>query len=252
MRTSGRKYVITGAGRGLGAALATVMADAGARLVLLARSETALQGTADTIFARTGQRVATMTCDLADRESSAAAGAWLAREHADLDGVIHNGAMWLPAPFSAASDADIETCVASAAIGSLILTRHLLPNLLAREHADIHTVVSTSGVQNYPLDGVSVAFKAAKFAQAGFVQGLTDELAGTGVRVTAVFPGDFDDASPVDPGWTEARADDAGLTGREVVDAILFILNLPPSVTVPSLVIESRTGNGIVSRGGFA
>jgi len=238
MRISERKYAITGASRGLGAALAIVMADAGARLVLLARTKEALRDTAHAIRNRTGQDVETLSCDLADRESCTTAGGLLAQAHADLDGLIHNGAMWLPGSMSDISDVDIQSCIASAAIGSLILTRHLLPNLMARQHADIHTVVSTSGLQNRPLDGGSVAFHAAKSAQAGFVQGLSYELAKSRIRVTAMFPGDFVDISPNDAMWNEPRVYDQTLSTRAVVEAILFILNNPPMVAIKSLVIE--------------
>ena len=238
MRISKRKYAITGASRGLGAALAIKMADAGSKLVLLARTTEALQGTVDSILERTGQQVDVMACDLADTESAAAAGEQLASQHSDLDGLIHNGAMWLPGPMDGISDIDIQACIGSAAIGSLILTRHLLPILKAREDADIHTVVSTSGLQNQPLDGASVVFAAAKFAQAGFVHGLTEELATTRVRVTAVFPGDFADISPTDPNWNDPIHSDHTLSNREVVEAILFMLNQPARVAVRSLVIQ--------------
>lgn len=238
MRISARKYAITGASRGLGAALAIVMADAGARLVLLARTKEALRGTAHAIRNRTGQDVETLSCNLADRESCTTAGGLLAQGHADLDGLIHNGAMWLPGSMSDISDIGIQSCIASAAIGSLILTRHLLPNLMKRQDADIHTVISTSGLQNRPLDGGSVAFHAAKSAQAGLVQGLSDELAKTRIRVTAVFPGDFADMSPNDTKWDGPKAPDQILSTREVVDAILFVLNQSSKVSVTSLVIE--------------
>ncbi|MGE0846534.1 MAG: SDR family oxidoreductase [Flavobacteriaceae bacterium] len=237
MRISDRKFAITGAGRGLGAALAIEMARAGAQLVLLARTGEALRDTAGTILEMTGQQVIVMACDLADSESATEAGTRLATQHGDLDGLIHNGAMWLPGPMDEVSDTDIQACIASAAIGSLILTRHLLPVLRAREHADIHTVVSTSGLPNRPLDGASVAFAAAKSAQAGFVHGLAEELEKTSVRVTAVFPGDFADVSPTDPAW-DAPASGRALSNREVVNAILFILNQPPDVAIRSLVIE--------------
>ena len=238
MRISGRKYAITGASRGLGAALAVVMADLGANLVLLARKSDVLERTAGTIRARSGQTVETLTCDLADAASCGAAGRKLAQDHADLDGLIHNGAMWLPGTLAEISDADVQDCISSAAIGSLILTRHLLPNLRARADADIHTVVSTSGLANLPLLGTSVAFRAAKAAQDGFVQGLADELKQTPVRVTAVYPGNFDDISPLESAWNEPRGPEGPLTNREVVDAILFTLNLPAGAAVRSLVIE--------------
>lgn len=238
MRISQRKYAITGASRGLGAALAIAMADAGAQLVLLARTEDALLDTADAIQKRTGQKVDLLPCDLAHRDSCSAAGAFLAEKHADLDGLIHNGAMWLSGSMSEISDIEIQDCVASAAIGSLILTRHLLPALRARPDADIHTVVSTSGLQNRPLDGGAVAFHAAKSAQAGFVQGLSHELMNTRVRVTAIFPGDFTDVSLIDTISHDSKRLDETLSTREVVETILFILNLPARVSVRSLVIE--------------
>jgi NAD(P)-dependent dehydrogenase (short-subunit alcohol dehydrogenase family) len=89
-----------------------------------------------------------------------------------------------------------------------------------------------------PLLGTSVAFRAAKAAQDGFVQGLADELKKTTVRVTAVYPGDFDNLSPLDAAWNDPRRQDDPLTSREVVDAILFTLNLSANAAVRSLVIE--------------
>lgn len=240
MSITGRKYVITGTGRGLGAALALIMAGAGVKLVLLARSGEALADTAKSIKAHTGQVVETLICDLADVASCTAASKKLVDEHPDLDGLIHNGAMWLPGSMTEISDDDIQASIASAAIGALILTRHLLPVLIARPESDIHTVVSTSGLSNTPLLGTSVAFRAAKAAQDGFVQGLTDELKHTNVRVTAVYPSDFEDVSPLEPGWNETRQADGPLTNREVVDSILFTLNLPHNAAVRTLVIERR------------
>ncbi len=238
MPISGKKFAITGASRGLGAALAIAMADAGARLVLLGRDSNALTATADAIHKRTGQIAATLACDLADAASCAEAGDTLARRNPDLDGLIHNGAMWLPGSLASTSDADIQACVSSAAIGSLILTRHVVPVLGARPVSDIHVVVSTSGLPNAPLSGTSIAFRAAKAAQDGLVQGLAEELRQTPIRVTAVYPGDFEDVSPLDPAWNDPGRSDGPLTNRQVVECILFALNLPPNATVRSLVIE--------------
>lgn len=237
MRLSNRKFAITGASRGLGAALAIEMARSGAKLVLLARTSEALQGVAGAILEETGQTVGVIACDLANGQSASEAGARLATQHGDLDGLIHNGAMWLPGPMEDVSDMDIQACIASAAIGSLILTRHLLPNLKARKDADIHTVVSTSGLPNRPLEGASVPFTAAKSAQAGFVHGLAQELENTSIRVTSIFPGDFVDVAATDPTWNTSSPDHA-LTNREIVNAILFILNQPRKVSIRSLVIQ--------------
>jgi NAD(P)-dependent dehydrogenase (short-subunit alcohol dehydrogenase family) len=238
MPISGKKYAITGASRGLGAALAIAMADAGARLVLLARDGNALTETVKAIHKRTGQIAEALTCDLSDAASCAEAGETLAQRNPDLDGLIHNGAMWLPGSLESTSDADIQACLSSAAIGSLILTRHVLPVLSARSTSDIHIVVSTSGLANASLSGTSIAFRAAKAAHDGLVQGLTEELKQTRIRVTAVYPGDFENVSPLEPAWNDPRQIGGSLTNREVVDCILFALNLPPNATVRTLVIE--------------
>lgn len=238
MRVKGRKFAITGAGRGLGAALAVAMSDEGGQLVLLARSDAALRETASRIQERGGPEPARIFCDLADPHSAAAAGSALAEHHPDLDGIIHNAAMWSSGAVTDVSEADIQACIGSAAIGALILTRRVLPHLLARPAADIHIVVSTSGLPNQPLDGGSVAFHAAKSAQAGLAAGLYDELRDTSVRVTAVFPGDIAELSPDDPLWRAPAHERSTLTTREVVDAILFMLNLPAGTTARALVIE--------------
>ncbi len=237
MRISGKRFAITGASRGLGAALAIVMADAGARLVLLARNRDALASTCKAIQERTGQAVETLACDLASAASCGTAGRALAQQYRDLDGVIHNGAMWLPGSLASTSDDDIQACVASAAVGAMILTRHLLPVLSARAEAEIHTVISTSGLPNAALSGTSIAFRAAKAAQDGFVQGLAEELRQTRIRVSAVYPDDFENLSPLEPGWSETRRAGGPLTSREVVDSILYALNCPPNATIRALII---------------
>ena len=99
-------------------------------------------------------------------------------------------------------------------------------------------MVSSSGLKNQPLEGARGVVAAAKSSQAGFVRGLAEELAANRVRVTAVFPGDFADVSPNDPEWNDPVHSGDTLSNREVVEAILFILNQPARVAVRSLVIQ--------------
>lgn len=240
-----RKLAITGAGRGLGAALAIVAADKGVKPVLLGRNPENLAGVAETIERRTSARPDTIACDLADPASVASAADTLLQRHPDLDGIIHNGTMWLPGAFETLTDDQMAQTVASAVTGALILTRRLLPFLKTKMRADIHTVVSISGLPNVRLLGASVAFRSAKAAQDGFVQGLADELAGTTVRVSAVYPGIIEDISPLEPAWVAPRGPRDPLTNREVVDSILFTLAMPPNVSIRTLVIERADSDSL-------
>ena len=238
MNIAGRKIAITGAGRSLGAALAIVSADLGALPILLGRSSAALSEIAGGIEQRTGRRPPWLLCDLADAASVGEVADTMLHEHPDLDILVNSGATWIGGPLMGLTDDQIAAMVDSMLIGTMALTRRLLPALLARPHADIHTVVSMSGLQYARLRGSSLPFRVAKAGQDGFVQGLVEELAGTRVRVTSVYPGFIEDMTPLEPAWAGPRADDAMLSDKEVVDAILFALQLPPHVSVRSLVIE--------------
>jgi len=230
--------VITGAGRGLGAALAIAAADRGVVPILLGRSPARLEEVAAAIEQRTGRRCDGIVCDLSDYASIASAAGSVTSAHPDIDILVNSGAQWTGGDFEAQSDEAIEAVVASGVTGTLALTRHLLPALRARPFADIHTVVSMSGLQYARKRGSSVAFRAAKSAQDGFVQALTEEMIGTGIRVTSTYPGHIEDTSPLEESWNAERGLDAALSDRQVVESILFILDMPPGTTIRSLVIE--------------
>ena len=238
MTIRGRKIAITGAGRSLGAALAIVAADRGAHPVLLGRSAAALAEIATIIEGRTGSRPPAIVCDLADLASVERATAELVRDHADLDILVNSGAQWIGGPLVDLTDTQIAAMVDSMLTGTVALTRRLLPTLLARPRADIHTVVSMSGLQYARLRGSSLPFRVAKAGQDGFVQGLVEELAGTNIRVTSVYPGIIEDVLPNEARWEAELGPDGPLTDRQVVEATVFTLEMPANVAIRSLVIE--------------
>jgi short-subunit dehydrogenase len=243
MGLKGRKIAITGAARGLGAALAIVAADQGMTPLLLGRNQARLGEVADAINERTGKRPDVISCDLADPASVAEAAGRIAVAHDDLDILVNSGSQWVGGGFEALTDGQIAAMVNSTVTGTMALTRRLLPVLRARPHADVHTVVSMSGLPYARMRGSSAAFVAAKAGQSGFVQALTEELIGTSVRVTSVYPGIIEDVLPIEDSWNVERGADDMLSDRNVVEAILYILSQPANVAIRSLVIErARTG----------
>jgi NADP-dependent 3-hydroxy acid dehydrogenase YdfG len=233
-----KKIAITGAGRGLGRVLAIVAADRGAIPILLGRTTDRLAEVAQAIHARTGLRPDAVRCDLTDFASIAEAAGAIAENHRDLDILVHNGSQWTGGPLEAQSDERIAAVVDSTVSGMLALTRHLLPLLAARPSADIHTVVSMSGLQYARFIGSSLPFRAAKAAQDGFVQGLVEELKDSDIRVTSIYPGLIEDVSPLDAEWDAPGEPLGPLSNRDVVDAILYALSAPPNVALRQIVIE--------------
>lgn len=238
MTLENRRIAITGAARGLGAALAIVAADRGMFPVLLGRNATALAEIAGVIESRTGHHAPAIICDLADSTSVAAAADSVSATCPELDVLVNSGAYWRGGSFETMTDEEIAAVVGSAVTGTMVLTRRLLPLLRERPQADIHTVVSMSGLPYARMRGSSVPFVAAKAAQTGFVQALTEELTGTRIRVTSVQPGIIEDLLPTEQGWQQERREEDMLSDRDVVEAILYVLTQPRNVAIRSLVIE--------------
>lgn len=237
---SGRRVVITGAGRGLGRALAIVAADQGAEIVLLGRNPAALQAVAGAIASRTGRAAAVVPCDLANPDSVREACRTVLAASPVIDVLINNGAQWLPGDLVGVGDADIIASVGGAVTGTILVTKGLLPGLVTSKAADIMTIVSTAGWPGWDFGGsTSAPFHAAKHGQSGFADALRHELKGQGIRVMAIYPPDFDDVDPLDPAWAVAQAPRAKLTNREVVETVLFAITAPRACTYPVIILDN-------------
>ncbi len=241
---SGRTFVITGAGRGLGAAFAMVLGAEGANLVLTGREAGALEGVRDAVITRGESRPEIATLDLSDPAGAAAAARAIAERVEGIDGLINNGATWQTGRITDHDSAALAAVVTSQVTGALVVTRELAPALLAAPSADIVMVVSNSGLPNVPLYGATAAFHAGKHGQAGLTDGLRQEFAGTNVRVIGLYPPDLDTMTPLDAAWQESpsRGANQRVTSRDVVEAALFALTRPRNCTLATIVLDSDAG----------
>lgn len=239
---AGRRIVITGAGRGLGRALAITAADHGADVVLLGRSPDALQAVSDAIRLRSGRDASVVPCDLAQPDSIEDACRTVLAANPVVDVLVNNGAPWVPGSIEELVEADIVNTVAATVAGTILVTKGLLPCLRQSHAADIVTIVSTAGWAGWDTGGAtSAAFHAAKHGQSGFSDKLRHELKGQGIRVAAIYPPDFDDVDVLDPDWTNARepAAKSNLTNREVVATVLFAITAPRSAAFPIIILDN-------------
>jgi NADP-dependent 3-hydroxy acid dehydrogenase YdfG len=244
LNLKGVNVIVTGAGRGLGAALALALSDLGCHVTLCARSLGALDVIAGQIETRAGYQPAKVALDLADPASVEAA----ARKITEilqplpvLDVLIHNGAMWLEQRETPYSASEVMGVIGSAVAGTFLLTQALLPALKQSRRADVVTIGSVSGLLNISLYGVSVPFYAAKHGQAAVADGLRQMLLGTPVRSICIHPPWLKDISPLDADWETApsRAKGEMATNRDVVDAVVYAITRPRHITIASLIIDS-------------
>jgi NADP-dependent 3-hydroxy acid dehydrogenase YdfG len=239
-----KHILITGAGRGLGAAFAVVLADQGAKLTLAARNTENVKAIAEAIRLRTGTTPDTVTLDLADLSQLTLFAKKWRDEKRNLDILINNGAQWLAGNMDEHDAYAIANTIASNVTGTLLLTRGLLPLLENSGAGDILNIVSISGLTHVPNQGAAVAYIASKHGQAGLTDALRQELRGRPVRVTGIYPPFIKDISPLkDIEWNAVPPDSSWITNRDVVETALFAISRPRNVNLSTIVLESDTGN---------
>ena len=243
MRFYGKRVIVTGAGRGLGAAFAVILADQGAEVIMTGRSMENLTSLAESIRLRTGKRPETLSLDMADVSAVTLLAKKMRDEGRPLDILVNNAAQWLPGRMDEHDALAISQTITGIVTGTLLFTRGLLPLLEKSGAGDILNVISISGIPNTPLHGASVAYFAAKHGQAGMNDGLRQELKGRPIRVSAVYPSNITDISPLDAeAWNAVSPAQSWATNRDVVEASLFALSRPRHVTLASIVIDPDNG----------
>lgn len=233
--------VITGAARGLGAALAISLADLGCNVILCGRSPKALSEVADQIESRTGKRLTTFKVDLADVESLAKSTEEILDVFPKIDVLINNGAGWLEYRETPYSAAEVSSVINSAITGTFLFTQGLIPGLQKSSRPDVATIGSVSGLQNMNLYNVSVPFYAAKRGQSALADGLRQMFLGTSIRSICIHPPWIEEMTPLDEAWNtvSSRSKGGRVTNRDIVEAVIFAITRPRNVTIASMIIDS-------------
>jgi short-subunit dehydrogenase len=180
-----RTAVITGAGNGIGRAIAQSLARRGCHLALADISE---PGLAETVQLLDGARihVSRHRLDVADRAAVAALPQAVASEHGRVDLLFNNAGVALSGTFDQISETDFDWLF-DINFGAVVrLTRAFLPHLRASHDARIVNMSSLFGLISPPSQ---TAYSASKFAVRGFSNALRFELMGSNVGVTVVHPG---------------------------------------------------------------
>ena len=177
--------LVTGASRGIGAALARELARHGHDLVLSARSVEAMQELAEELR-RIGAATTVIASDLSQPAAAAQLADELDRRGLGIDVLINNAGLGALGRFDRSDPARIGEMLQVDIVALTELTRLLLPGMIARGHGRIMLVGSVAGFQ--PGPGMAVYF-AAKAYVLSLGEALAHELRGTGVTVTTLCPG---------------------------------------------------------------
>lgn len=185
MRDLGSKVaVITGAASGIGRALAIRLAAEGARLVLADKDRAGLEATA--MACRGASALETVELDVARRDCVFDAAAFVVRTFGGVDVVVNNAGVSSSGQITELTHETLQWTIDINLWGVIHGTMAFLPHLLHRGRANLVNVSSVYGLIGVPGQA---AYCASKFAVRGFTEAVRQDLRGTGVAVTLVFPG---------------------------------------------------------------
>jgi 3-oxoacyl-[acyl-carrier protein] reductase len=237
--------VITGAGEGLGRALARRFAADGETVVLLGRTLSKVQAVASEI----GAGALAVQCDVASPDSVRAAFATIAKQHAKIDVLINNAAVYQPFLVAEATDAQILGIINTNVAGPILCARSAIPLMSRGSH--IINVSSESIEMKFPY---LVVYQSSKSGLERFSEGLHHELDPSGINVTTVRAGQMFEAGKTS-GWDPAigmrfgqAAMAAGLNLRDspksqyasVTNVFRAVIDMPSDLQTPLVTIHSR------------
>jgi 3-oxoacyl-[acyl-carrier protein] reductase len=179
-----KNALITGAGKGIGKAIALALAKEGVNVILLARTQDEIDNVAAKARSLRVKALA-ITADVADINSVNAAVEKALTEFKTIDILINNAGIATFGKFLELEPAAWERIIQVNLMGTYYVTRAVLPNMIERQTGDIINISSTAGLSGNALTS---AYSASKFAVLGLTDSLMQEVRKHNIRVTALVP----------------------------------------------------------------
>jgi short-subunit dehydrogenase len=222
-----KAIIVTGAGTGLGKELALLLAEQGYHLVLTGRTEDTLKKV-QTQIEQTGGSATDLVLDLRNLEDIKEKALMISKKH-EIYGLVNNAGLGYFGPFSEISDKEIEEMFQTNVLGTIQMTKAILPYLELNNDGLVVNIVSTAGLRGKKNEAV---YCSSKFAVRGFTESLQKEYEGSGIRFVAAYMGGMNT-----PFWDESDhvADRSRLRSpAEVADIII------ENLQKDEIVIESK------------
>ncbi len=232
MNLDNQTALVTGAGRGIGRAIALALAGRGARVFLTARTHDQLSAVESEIKAHGGQARA-VVADVAIEGDVAGLFQKIRDEAGQLDILVNNAGIGTFGPLADMETADFDRVIAVNLRGTFLCSKHALRLMRPVKRGTVINIASVVGFKGYPNQG---AYTASKHGIMGLTKTLAVEAQEHGIRVSAVLPGGVDtdligDARPDIDRSTLLQSED-------IADTVLFLLSLPPRAAIDEIYIR--------------
>jgi len=231
-KLTNRTALITGAGSGLGTAIARALASEGARCALAGRRPEPLEH----VRLELGDRARAIPCDVRDEAQIENLVAQTVAEFGGVDILVNNAGVFHEAPLTETTTTLWDETIAVNLRGAFLLCRAAWPHMQRRGGGQIVNVSSVSGVQGYADEA---AYCASKFGLNGLTAALALEGKPRNIRVFAVCPGAVD--TPI---WGEAAAPEVTrrmLRAEQVAEVVRWLVTAPRNLDFGPIVVRNFT-----------
>ena len=230
----GRVALITGAGRGIGRAIALRLAQAGATLVLAARTESQLQETA-MAAKRFGSEISIIPTDVTSDQQVESLVQTSLSQYGQIDILVNNAGGGPPrTTVVKARPMDWEVTLRTNLWATMLLSKLVLPSMIARQNGAIINICSQAGLAGQAGEA---AYAAAKFGVRGFSQSLLEEVREKGIKVSTIYPG-FVDTGMIPPNKRLNRS--KMLSPQDVAEAVYNITVSSPQCCPAEVVLQPQ------------
>jgi NAD(P)-dependent dehydrogenase (short-subunit alcohol dehydrogenase family) len=238
--STGKNAVVTGAGSGVGRAVALALAKRHWTVALLGRREAALRQTVELAGEEERESLWVYPCDIGDELAVRETGARILDRFSAVEVLVNAAGINVPKrSLAELSSADYRRMIDTNLNGAYYCTQAFLGVMRQRGSGTIVHIVSDAGKLASPKAGPS--YVMSKFGLAGLTQSINAEERSNGIRACAIFPGDIDtpllDSRPQPPP-SEARS--RMLRPEDVAECVMLAIEMPSRAVIEELVIRPR------------
>ena len=235
----GKAAIITGASKGIGKAIATRIAEAGADLVIAARTPATLEATAQEIKNKTKVKVIGVPTDVSKLDDLKNLVEKTNKEFGRIDILVNCAGVSSQSPFEKQPLEDMETLAFTNYLGYVRLIRLIIPQMIECKSGAIINIVSGSTLVD-PIPRGFLTYSSLKVGLRAFLKGLFWEMRDHGIKVTSILPG------VVDSDLTDHLQDitkeqkDRLMSPQAVADMVMFALSVPQNTCPLELAVINQ------------
>jgi short-subunit dehydrogenase len=229
--------VITGGTKGIGRAIADLLASKGIDLFICARNQQELdQCQRDISKAHPGVKVLTLKTDVSDKAQVDAFGDFVLSHVEQVDVLVNNAGVFLPGAVLEEEAGCLEMMINTNLYSAYYLTRKLVPSMVSYGGGHIFNMCSIASKVAYPNGG---SYSISKFALLGFNKVLREELKDKQIKVTAILPG-----ATWSNSWAGVELPESRLMqAHDIALAVYNAMEMSPSAVVEEITIRPQLGD---------